>query len=129
MSKSGPLRTEQVGYSLTFMALACNLTPASHRMFNPAAPEALLCWSCTGPLQTGREMFCGALCLSRKRSSDKRIDAMVLDWRRVLSTRLFLQIDSPFFAKGPEISDDMPEYSLIVCAFTPLRGQDGRCAR
>jgi hypothetical protein len=33
-----------MGRSVTFAALACNLTPASHRMFNPAAPEALLCW-------------------------------------------------------------------------------------
>jgi hypothetical protein len=44
MSKSGPLRTEQVGHSLTFVALTCNLFPASYKLFNPGAPEAPLCW-------------------------------------------------------------------------------------
>jgi len=32
------------GRSVTFAALTCELTPASHRLLNPAAPEAPLCW-------------------------------------------------------------------------------------
>jgi hypothetical protein len=44
MSKSGPLRPVRVGHSPTFVALTCELTPASHRLLNPAAPEAPLCW-------------------------------------------------------------------------------------
>jgi hypothetical protein len=48
MSKSGPLRTARVGHSLTFVALTCELTPASHRLLNPAAPEAPLCWGGVG---------------------------------------------------------------------------------
>jgi hypothetical protein len=44
MSKSGPLRTEQVGHSLTFVALACNLILASYKLFTPGVPVAPLCW-------------------------------------------------------------------------------------
>jgi hypothetical protein len=37
--------------SLSFAALTCELTPASHRLLNPAAPEAPLCW---GPFRNWR---------------------------------------------------------------------------
>jgi hypothetical protein len=131
MSKSGPLRTEQVGHSLTFVALTCELTPASHRLLNPAAPEAPLCWGGERPIFINVGDRCprhGEMCAERARDSRRpavRFSVVFNAYTETARARgingLLLAASGPRTARATEMAAGLLRYGEDQCACQPSR--------